>query len=355
MSIEATATPETGVETPETPVEETVIETPAEAVIPAEPVAPVPAPEPVIEERVYTYQPTDDAGRPLGGKQVIKYSTPEELADKLRDQNVLLVRQLRDKTRKLRLGIAEQEEIPAEAPRLSGLVEFRAKALSNDERVKLSRDLLDPELFDEATDALFEAKLGVRPDVLRTTLESIASDTVALKASRESEAFMAANRDYVRCPENSDAIVNWMQRYNLAPVQDNFQKAFNALKSAGVLVEVESAPVEPVAPAPVVQPVVETVVEVPVVETPPPPPPAEPVHQPRIATGFTREQAAADVPTPRAPGDDIVFEQVVNGQKRTFRGAQAIDRMPSDEYARRLKFERGFAAKVEKLYNQPRR
>ena len=76
--------------------------------------------EQVIEqpvEKIYKYQPTDETGRPIGGVQVIKYTTPEELADKLRDQNVLLVRKLREQTRKVRLGVVEEEEISEDAQR----------------------------------------------------------------------------------------------------------------------------------------------------------------------------------------------------------------------------------------------
>ena len=60
------------------------------AVAPVGPVVPV-AP---VELR-YEYQPTDEHGRPLGGKQVIKYTTPDELASKLVGQNTQLVRRLR--------------------------------------------------------------------------------------------------------------------------------------------------------------------------------------------------------------------------------------------------------------------
>ena len=37
----------------------------------------------ILPELRYSFQPTDDEGRPLGAKQVIKYKTSEELADKL--------------------------------------------------------------------------------------------------------------------------------------------------------------------------------------------------------------------------------------------------------------------------------
>jgi len=61
-------------------------------------------PEPELR---YEYQPTDAEGRSIGGKQVILYRTPDELAEKLRDQNISLVRKLRQVTKEARLGRGE--------------------------------------------------------------------------------------------------------------------------------------------------------------------------------------------------------------------------------------------------------
>src|ERR1700744_3831822 len=89
----------------------------------------VPVPEVQVEEKRYSYQPTDGDGRPIGGLQVIKYKTPEELAEKLAEQNSLLLRKLREETRKTRLGIVENDPIPEDAPRIEKLVEFKKRVL----------------------------------------------------------------------------------------------------------------------------------------------------------------------------------------------------------------------------------
>ena len=109
----------------------------------SEPIAPV---VPVVEpEKEYRYQPKDEQGRKLGGEQVIKYKTNEELADKLVEQNVNLVRALREQTRKNRLGIVDTENIPEGAAKFEVPLEFNPRALTPDERIQFSRDLLDPE------------------------------------------------------------------------------------------------------------------------------------------------------------------------------------------------------------------
>ena len=84
----------------------------------------IPAPAAPEPELRYEYQPTDEQGRPLGGKQVILYRTPDELAQKLSEQNTQLVRKLREVTRKQKLGIRD-DQVPADAARFEEIVEFK--------------------------------------------------------------------------------------------------------------------------------------------------------------------------------------------------------------------------------------
>ena len=300
-------------------------------------------PAPVVLR--YEYQPTDEQGRPIGGKQVIKYSTPEELATELTKQNVELIRKLRSETRKNRLGISEPESI-GEAPRFQQPVSFSPKSLSAEEQYSLARDLgVDPEHFDVITDKLFEAKIGVKPSDLRQTLSDIQEERINARALAEANAFAAINPDFVRCNENIEAITNWMLRYELAPVKENFQKAYNTLKAAGILIEnapteptQEFVPSEPVVtpPAPVVAPPVE------VLPTP------EPTVS-RVPLSLSRGNSEDTGTAPRVSGDDIVFEVVQGGQKRRFIGLAAIAAMPADEYRKRTISDPTFAKKEAAL------
>lgn len=322
---------------------------------------PVEAPPAPIEFR-YEYQPTDEQGRPLGGKQVVKYTTSGELADKLAEQSTLLLRKLRSETRKNRLGISDDETIPEEAPRYREPVSFKPKVLSADERGKIARDLLDPERFEEASDALFEAKMGASPQVISQTLTELHEDRMKAQAKAASDGFLADNPQYVRCKENFEAITNWIIRYDLAPVKENFQKAYDTLRAAGILVEnVEDVPEPPTEAQPQIAPVIAPVVEeaVPlvenVVETIEPivaavEPPKSQV--PRIPTGLNRNNSDDTGGAPRSVGDDIVFEVLVGKEKRRYTGLAAVNAMPSDEFKRRVNTERGFAQKVEKLESE---
>lgn len=318
---------------------EETITTPTEEVVET-----ITAPEPAPvqeEEKSHIYQPTDEVGRPIGGRQVLKYRTHDELIAKIQEQNVLLIRKLREQTRNSRLGVSYQEDIPAEAPRLKDPLEFKQRHLTAEERVMLSRDLLDPDRFEEASEMLFEASLGAKPQQLREVLADLQARNIQMLAKSESEAFMASNPQYVRCPENSKALVSWITRYNLEPVCENFQKAYDKLRADGILVEnPEAEPVSVPEPTPAPVPVAE-----------PPAPEPQPAHVPGISSGLTREQSA-NTGTPAPAGSDIVYEHVHNGHKRTFTGMAALNAMPSDEYKRRLNSDKTFSKKIEKLMSK---
>ena len=285
-----------------------------------------------VEEKIYKYQPTDEEGRAIGGPQVIKYHTQEELAEKLQEQNVLLIRKLRKETRNNRLGILENETIPDDAQRFTGTLEFKPRELSDEERYEISRKLLDPTTAYEATSTLLEAELGASPKLFREAFQGLQNDQIKLRAKIEADAFVAENPDYYKCGENFEAITSWMLRYDLAPVKDNFQKAYETLKAQGVLVSGPAVVQEPVHVPAVVEPVVvvEPVKVAPVVTG--------------ISSGLTRDNSS-DVGPVTQPGSDITY--VVNGQ--TLTGLRAVGAMPSEEYKRRLLTDKEFGKKIDKL------
>jgi hypothetical protein len=315
--------------------EEEIIET----VVIEEPVVvePESEPEPVLEEKTHSYQPTDENGKPLGGRQVLKYRTPEELTAKLEEQTILLIRRLRAETRKNRLGLTDDEEIPAEAPRVSTPVEF-SQTMTPDERYQLARDLnIDPERLDETTKAIFESTFGASPEVLKETIRQLQEDSANTKARIEGEAFVRDNADYFPCVRNLQAITLWMTKRNLAPVRENFKFAYDTLKAANVLdewpaTEATAAPPEPAPVVPVVEPKVE-------------PPPVQPG---RIPSGLNKT-TATDIGPTRAGADEITFELQVGSEKRVYKGLAAIEAMPADEYKRRTLKDPSFAKREEKL------
>jgi hypothetical protein len=230
----------------------------------AAPTAP-PAAAPVVPavqpELIYEYQPMDELNRPLGGKQVIKYRTPDELTKKLVEQNTSILRQLRKVSREARLGNST-ENIPSEAQRFTGVVEFKEKTLTADERFQLTQDLNDPEKFASARDRLLESAVGVPPAQLREQLNRQQMEILQLRAKdnflvfAKNESFLTGDQSTDQ--ENATTLTDWMFKNQLAPTVENFNLASSQLRSAGLLNE---APVVQQVPAPTVSVVpVESVV-----------------------------------------------------------------------------------------------
>jgi len=286
-----------------------------------------------LEEKEYKYQPTDAEGRPIGGIQVIKYTTADELAEKLREQNILLIRKLREQTKKIRLGVVETEEIDESAPTFDGFTEFTPRDLTDEERYDLARKLQDPTTAFEAVNTIVEAQVGAPLNEIGSEVTHLRQENLNLKAKLEAEAFSRDNPDYYKCQENLENITAWMVRYNLQPVKANFQKAYDTLKQQGVMI-LGAAPTQEVVPA--VEPVTEQIQQ------------QEPVVIKRVSSGLNNDDSSS-IGTPIAPGSDIVYEFVVDKQTHRLTGAQAIAAMPSDEYKKRLLHDKDFAGKVEKL------
>lgn len=313
----------------ETPVSETpVVETP----VVETPVIPT--------EVVYEYQPADELGRPLGAKQVFKGTTQQEVMEKIANANKELIKLNRDLNKKYRLGELVEDEIPAAAKRMNReAVDFRPRPLTDEERLQLSRDLADPTKFDEASDRLFEAKIGANPTRITEVLSNAQDDIAAMRTEREASLFVKANPDYYVCPDNFKNIANWMLKNNLAPTKDNFQLAFDRLKAVGLLLDApivrEDKPeVAIVAAVPVITPANSPQEPEPVSRITNTEPQTQPKRTPKVASGLN-DANSSSVGTPSTSGKLTVAE---------------IEKMSSEEYKRRLLREPGFSKAVDEAY-----
>lgn len=309
---------------------------------------PAPAPAPVAEvERTYEYQPVDEFSRPIGGKQVIKYRSETELAEKMAKNHEQAIRQLRKVTREARLG-QNQESIPNEAARFEP-VEFKEKPLTAEERFQLTQDLNDPEKFAAARDRLLESAVGASPAKLRETLND-QNMKIAQMAAKENFLTFAEHSTFITGhqptdEENARTLTDWMFKNRLAPTVENFKLADSQLRSAGLLNEapvVQQVPVPqapPVAAAPVVP--VESVVpkaqEPVVVESRiTPAQPVQPKRQSPVPSGLNDRVSSASGQSPvTAPSVTLAD----------------IDRMSADEYKKAAR-NPAFVALVNRLENE---
>jgi hypothetical protein len=349
VSEETAVVPETVVpvasETSETPV---VAPTPVEVASTPEVIAPS-APAELPELR-YEYQPKDEQGRFLGGKQVILYRTPDELADKLRDQNVSLVRKLREVTRKQRLGISDEAPIPGDMPKLPPVMQVKdVQPLSVEDRYSLSQDLNSPEKFEDARDKLVDTAPAVVE--LRKQIQKLQY------TAREHEARVQAQIFIEQTPslqgnlrENMQTIVDWMVKNGLDPIQQNFEYAYSQTKEAGLLLESPIVREEIPPPAPALQPTA-VVPSAPAVESTVPNSQA-PAAEPARISEPAQPQAKSQSHIPSGLNSRVASNIGVSLPATGTLTLDDIERMPSDEYKRRLLTDKQFNQKVNELLSK---
>lgn len=305
------------------------IETPEVTVTPE---AAAPEAAPVTEpQKRYEYQPTDEQGRPIGGKQVILYSTSEELAEKLRDQNIQVIRKLREVTRKQRLGINDESPLPEEVERFEQPVEFKKKELTQEEIFQISQELNDPTRFVEARDRLLESAVGVNPDELTKVLNKQQVVTMQLLARQNASTFIATHPDFYGCAENLETLTDWMLKNRLSPTVKNFEFAYSRLKETGLFLEApivrEVAPVIPENTAANSQPPADDPSRITEDQKP------QEKRQARVPSGLNSRNASAAGVSPEVPA--LTWAEV--------------DKMPSNEFARRYNSDPEFRKRYNAL------
>ena len=338
--------PETGMQrVPRTEVQTVtpdgvVLDTPAgEAIVPpAVPLA-------VLAEQRYEWQPTDENGRPLGGKQVIIYKTNEEMIQKFTEQNNSILRQMRKLSRDARLGLTPEEDVPQSAPRLpTNFGSFKPKQLTVGERFQLTQDLNDPEKFEDAKVRLAEATFGAKPEVLTETLNKSQQMLFENQVVRSFDEFLDRVGDsFNNIEANRMALTKWMGERNLEPTTDNFEIAFArtaALQIPATVVQPSQASV--VAPASAV--VAASVKSEPNTQVP--------TATPSRITGEEQSAQNARRQTPSGLNDRVSSSSgaaPASGQSLTL---AEVDKMSPDEYKKRIQSDPNFAKTVDLLQQQ---
>ena len=310
-----------------------------------------------LPELRYEYQPLDEQGRKLGGVQVVKYRTQDELIEGLKNNNILLQRRVRELNRKVKTGQFDVEEIPAEAPRdFQPVVDLQPESLTADQLIEMARDLTDPTKLQDVYRRLAKAEFGAEPAQIRGALTNIAKEQENLKIGQEVDKFLAFTPEYYICKENWDTIYNWMTRFNLDPVYANFKLAYERLTGAGILLTDGGtmASTLPTATPTVLNEGPDAVVvnkDV-IVPVTPPPPPVQ-----RISTALTNESTSNSTPPMPVVGSDFTYTRPERRDSKgnlvepskVFVGLQALDAMPSDMYRDRYNRDPNFRVIAEKI------
>jgi len=309
----------------------------AASVLPVAPVAPV-----ALPEQRYEYQLCDEDGRPMGGKQVIVYRTPEELREKLTKNQEQAVRQLRKVTREKAFGSVEPKD---DAEKFQNLAEFKPRDLSAEERFALSQKLSNPETASEARDLFIESAFGVKPEILAQTLNDTQKFIAQQRAVENYVEFVNIATDYYDSAANRDAVTRWMAKRNYAPTIANFKTAFDKLAQDGLL---ETNPVVQQASVtssvPVVEPPVVTVEQEPKPQVPAAAAPGLGTVTPPQVKRHSHVPSGLNASVASAAGPNIP----VDGHSVTLAD---IDKLPSEVYRAKLKDPK-FVALVNRLESE---
>ena len=257
------------------------VEQPA-AVVPA-PVVETPA---ELPEQIYEYFITDDSGKQIGGKQVFKYRTQDELIEKLRDSNVH-VRRMAQKLREDKL--MNGTDVPEDATAAEPLV--LRQRLSAEERAAWEAKLEDPA---EAAKAQYVLDRDDDRGVQNTLLTSNYENRVLLSI----ESFKNRNRDYVLSQDSAAKLIGYVERRGLDPTNPrNYQKAYDALRENGIIADASGnqAAETVLAPAP------PTVREEKTVLAAAPAPAATRISEPAVAA----KRPVAQIPTGLSNADQV--------------------------------------------------
>ena len=324
---------------------ETVVSVPVapEQIVPALPAPVIPEQEVLAPtEVVVEFQPEDEYGKPLGGKQVFKGKDYKEVNDKIVDAQKHLIRELRRKDRDHRLGI-DKDKIPADAEKMD-IIDLTPKELTVEERFQLTQDLNDPEKFASARDRLIASSLGGTPEQIRGLLTDAQRFRLETKVQQNFAEFVQlTGPSFYDDEANRTTLTDWMVKTGLAPTVANFETALANV--AGLL---HGAPV--VQQAPPVVPAAQAVVpQAPVEEKPPQ---ASVVPEARISQP-EQPQLKPQIQAPSGLNDRVsstTREATPSVEAKTLTLSD-IDRMPADVYGRRMK-DPEFRKLVDKLESE---
>jgi hypothetical protein len=322
--------PETGLPI----VPQTVVET-------VNPQAETPAIAPIVPveltEQRYEWQPTDEAGKPFGGKQVLIYKTHEELIQKFTEQNNLILRQMRKLSRDSRLGLTPEQDVPTRARRLpENFAGLKPKQLNADERYQLTQDLNDPAKFEDAKVRLAEATFGATPDVITEVLNQSQRLLLENQVIRSFDEFIDRVGDgFYNVEANREILTKWMGERNLEPTTDNFEIAL--ARTSALLVPAPAVQLAQAAPVATVEPEPKTKVLS--------------AADLRIASELQTVQNARRQ-TPSGLNDRVSSSNGAAPVSDRSLTLAEVDKMSADEYGKRVKQDPTFLATVDKLQKE---
>lgn len=288
---------------------------------------------PVTTKYIREYQPVDKNGFAIGPKQRFEADTLDELADKLASAHQAASANLYETKKAAKLGdllTKEDEDDP--------IYEYQPRALTADERVKLAKEINDPEKAPKAMETMFEALIGAPLEAVRGQLRENMVAKLSEKARATVETFCTDHPEYIRSQNNHNLLVKYMEKHDLRFNKKNLESAYQDLRSADLLtvqaprpaennkVETPTAPaIQPAEPATPPAPAIPA----PATQTPPATSnsvgsePVEPLRPRQSSSGLSRDSGGTQPPPTPVKAQGITVND--------------ITRLTADEYSEALR------------------
>jgi hypothetical protein len=137
------------------------------------------------------YHATDEEGKPIGtptkviGRGKTELEAERDLREKLKAVHIAAVRKMTEWKKKFR-SYDESKPSPT----------FEPIQLDAAERLRLNRELNDPEKMEAALDQLLQARLGVSPEEYRKKLKDEVFNASIARGARETQAFLDEHPEF---------------------------------------------------------------------------------------------------------------------------------------------------------------
>lgn len=172
------------------------------------------------------------------GKQVFEASTPDELLDKLVEAQSNATRHIRKLTREATVRRAAVPDAAADTPT------YAPKTLDANAEFVLAQSLTTRP--SQTISQLIETVTGVPAAKLAEAVNRLNVLEYNYQADKAAMEFVASHaEDYAACPENSEALTQFLTENKLPVTLNNLEFAFETLSHRGVLTSPDSNGTEP--------------------------------------------------------------------------------------------------------------
>jgi hypothetical protein len=159
------------------------------------------------------------------GVQVFEGDTKDELIEALSTAQLNATKKIREQNRRIK------ERILPEAAKAE--VKFEPTALTVDEQFAISQELQTNPAG--AISKLFKSTVGVTPEELREVLAESRQAAQQAQNQREGAKFVNAHPEYKDDAVNGKAMMEYLQKNNMAATASNYEIAFDALTETGLV------------------------------------------------------------------------------------------------------------------------